>query len=351
MKQRWIIVFLTLIVSGVCSKSVSQEFLWDVDFRTIFDNREGNYQYSSDKTFFLTQLSPEIGLSLHDGEHSVLGGMSWTQPIGSEWDGYKISPTVYYRFHRGGLSGFLGMFPRRNLYRKVPDYIWNDSTYYVQHNIRGAGIVNVGCHGFFQAILDWRGMQSDTRREAFNVIAMGEWYKSPQSPVFLGGTAMMNHLAKTSAPDESEGVVDNFLINPYAGINFTNLNVATDSLSLRVGLLGSATRDRASEKKWKVPFGFWMDMAFKWRWIGFREEIYAGKALFPFYSTYGALLDQGEPYYASDFYSRTELIGYILDNSFVKLKASLDFNYAGKDLLFYQRLILNIYFDGSLGRR
>ena len=82
--------------------------VWSVDFKTIFDNREGDAVYNEAQTFFMTQLAPEIGLSIDNGRHTVTGGVVWTQPIGCEWDGHKISPTLYYRYRHGGVEGWLG---------------------------------------------------------------------------------------------------------------------------------------------------------------------------------------------------------------------------------------------------
>lgn len=342
-RLRLSILALVYVVAGISA----QEVVWSVDFNTIFDNREGDSKVADAKTFFLTQLSPEIGLSLLNGGHTVAGGIVWTQPIGCEWEGYRISPTLYYQYCDNGLQGFLGMFPREKLYRPLPDYIWNDSVYYVQRNIRGAGLVSAGRHGFIQALLDWRGMQTKTQREAFNVIAMGEWYKSDESPLSLGGLLMINHLALRENAPEDEGVVDNILYNPYIGVRFEKWLPSLKEFYVKSGVLGSISRDRKGENRWKVPAGFWLDITFRWKWIGVREELYAGSPLFPFYHKYGALLDQGEPYFSSDFYSRTEVKGYIIDKSFVTLKASLDFHVTSTDFIFYQRLILNINFDGG----
>ena len=352
MKYKAVSLLFAFISLFLSSTLLGQEAVWDVDFRTIFDNREGESEVAAAKTFFLTQLSPSIGISLLDGEHTVMGGVSWTQPIGNEWDGYRISPTLYYQYSKKGLKGFLGMFPRTLLHRELPDYIWNDSIYYVQRNVRGAGIVNVGKHGYFQAILDWRGMQSRKQREAFNIIAMGEWRNSEQSLISIGGVAMMNHLARREGDElDEEGVVDNFIVNPYLGVDFIRYAPCFKRLDVQLGMLGSVTRDRKFDNRWRVPFGFWMDLRLRWKWLGVREEIYVGGKLFPYYNVYGYILDQGEPYYSSNFYSRTELQGYILDKSFVTLRASLDFHIAGKELMFYQRLILNVHFDGSFGKR
>ncbi len=318
--------------------------VWSVDFKTIFDNREGDAVYNEAQTFFMTHLAPEIGLSIDNGRHTVTGGVVWTQPIGCEWDGHKISPTLYYRYRHGGVEGWLGMFGRDQLARRLPDYIWNDSTYYVQRNIRGAGIVLRGSHGFMQGVVDWRGMQTERQREAFNIIVDGEWRKGEESVLVAGGTAMMNHLARRKNSPEEERVVDNFIANPYIGVDFTSKAAWADTLTLKAGVLGSMTRDRGLNHKWVSRAGAWIEGYLGWKRLSVREEIYTGGRLFPYYNRYGAILDQGEPFYASPWYSRTD-IGYaLIKSNHVKLEASLDFHAAKDNLSFYQRLILQVNF-------
>lgn len=317
---------------------------WSVDFRTIFDNREGDETYTRAETFFMTQLAPEIGLSIDDGRHAVMGGVVWTQPIGCEWDGHKLSPTLYYRYRREGVEGWFGMFGRQQLARRLPDYIWNDSTYYVQRNIRGAGIVLRGAHGFVQGVLDWRGMQTEKQRESFNIIVDGEWRRGGSSVLVAGGTAMMNHLARRKNAPESESVVDNFIANPYIGADLTPVVAWADTLTLKAGVLASMTRDRAFDRKWVSRAGAWVEGCLAWRRFSVREEFYAGGRLFPYYGHYGPTLDQGEPYYASPWYSRTD-VGYaLICGSHVRLEASLDFHAAKDNFNFYQRLILQVCF-------
>ena len=128
----------------------AQDFKWSVDFGTIFDNREGEDKFEPTKTTFQTVLAPEIGIAL-DGKHRIMGGAVWKQPIGSEWDGYKISPTLYYRFETPALRFSFGMFPRTQLLREQPDVFWSDSLKYNQRNIRGALVQYVHSNGFFEA--------------------------------------------------------------------------------------------------------------------------------------------------------------------------------------------------------
>lgn len=332
------IVAMILNISGLYAQR--PDLYWSVDLDVVFDNREGDTKYAYAKTFFQTQLAPEIGISLQDDTHRIAAGAVWTQPIGCEWDGHRISPTVYYRYQKGGLRGALGMFGRDLLYSDLPNFIWNDSVKYAQRNVRGAMIGYMNNNGYFQALLDWRGMQTKTRREAFNIIANGE--RTYRGGKFMwGGTAMMNHLALDNSGDPDQNVVDNFIYNPFVGVNFAKVFPCTlDSCSLRAGILGGLTRDRA-DMKWKTPAGVWLDLDVRWKFLELKDTFYAGGKLFPYYGKFGCLLDQGEPYYAASLYNRTSISATLLKRSFVDLRASLDFNVAPSFFNFYQRLILS----------
>ncbi len=343
------LIFTAIMILLVPCNSVAEEkpikpsFWWAVDFSTIFDNREGDATYCENQTFFQTQLAPEIGLSLLDGKHRIAAGVVWTQPIDGNWDNYNLSPTVYYRFESTRWSLSLGMFPRHQMIRRIPNYIWSDSNYYSQHNIRGALIQYRGNSGFFEAIVDWRSIPTDTKREAFNVIAQGEWQHSNQMLV-AGGVAMMNHLAKTKHPDPSQDVADDFMFNPWIVVALGNKVRSLDSLSIRVGVLANIARDRVSDSAFKTAAGLWFDAAMRWHWLELKNTLYCGKRLFPFISRYGNLLNQGEPMYASKYFDRASVKAYILRKSYMDLSASLDFNFAEDCFQFYQRLQLHIYF-------
>lgn len=122
------ILFLLLVPFA----GVAQELTWGVDFNTVFDNREGDDTYTATKTFFQTKLAPEIGISLMDGKHTISGGAVWKQPIGSQWDGYKIDPTIYYRFNSPEWRFAFGFVPRRHMIQKLPNFLWSDSLAYNQ---------------------------------------------------------------------------------------------------------------------------------------------------------------------------------------------------------------------------
>lgn len=334
------VLLITLsTISGLYAQR--PDLYWSADMKAVFDNREGDTKHAAAKTIFLTQLAPEIGISLYDDRHRIAAGVVWNQPIGCEWEGYRLSPTVYYRYQNKGLRFAMGMFGRDQLYAEMPNYIWNDSIKYTQRNIRGALIAYRDERGYFQAFLDWRGMQTETQREAFNIIASGERHHAAGKFIW-GGLAMMNHLAydKSGRPDQH--VIDNFLYNPYVGVNFARSipSMPLDSCALRIGVLGDLTRDRG-DGEWKTPVGLWVDLDASWRFLELKNTLYAGGKLFPIYGRYGYILDQGEPYYASSLYNRTSVGVIFLKRKFMTLKASLDFNVAPSHFNFYQRVLLS----------
>ncbi len=315
------------------------DLYWNVYMSAIFDNREGDEKHTPARTFFQTQLAPEIGVSLDEGRHRVAAGAVWTQPIGCEWEGRRISPTVYYRYEDKGVRFAMGMFSRDQLYADLPNYIWNDSVKYSQRNIRGAMIGYRNEKGYFQAVLDWRGMQTKTQREAFNIIAAGERYYGG-GKFLWGGTAMMNHLAWDKSGNPDQNVVDNFLYNPYVGIDFSKATpIPLDSCALRAGILGGMTRDRG-DREWKTPIGLWIDLCARWKFLELKNTLYAGGKLFPIYDRYGCLLDQGEPFYAASFYDRASLGIIFLHRNFVDIKCMLDFNIYPSNFIFYQRVMV-----------
>lgn len=331
-----------LALSSVSGLSAQRpDLYWSVDMSAIFDNREGDTHHAPAKTFFQTQLAPEIGISLYNDRHRIATGIVWTQPIGCEWEGHRLSPTVYYRYQSKGLRFALGMFGRDQLYAEMPNYIWNDSVKYSQRNIRGAMIGYQNAKGYFQAFLDWRGMQTETQREAFNIIASGERFHA-NGKFLWGGLAMLNHLALDKSKNPDQHVVDNLLYNPYIGLNISKISRRTslDSCAIRIGVLGGLTRDRG-DGDWKTPVGVWADINISWKFLELKNTFYAGGKLYPLYNKYNYILDQGEPYYATSLYNRTSVAVIFLKRKFMSLKGSLDFNIAPSHFNFYQRVIFS----------
>lgn len=316
---------------------------WSINFQSIFDNSEGDRTYTPSQTHFLGNLDLTGGLKFGpEGRHMIAAGIAATVPYGCEWDSTRISPTLYYRFHKSGLRFDMGMLPHRDLVEEVPTYILSDSARYWQHNIRGAMVAITRPQGYFQAYIDWRGLQSAKRREAFDIVASGQW--QPRKNIFtLGGTAMLNHLAKRNPSPEGEYIVDNILAQAYAGINLSHRYTWADSLSAYAGPIIALNRYRANDK-WISSKGIYTTLAYCYRWFAASNTFtYTGTPLYPLYRQFGCSLYEGEPYYASRYYNRTELSARLLRlGSAMTLRASAIFNLAENCFQYSQRLTLTV---------
>ncbi len=316
---------------------------WGIDFLSVFDNSEGDGKYTDSKTYFFTRLAPEAGLRLSE-KSRIAGGVVWFQPIGCEWEGRRVSPTLYYRFESPSWRFSMGMFPRGQLREEMPGFLWSDHMSYYQSNIRGALVQYVTERGFFDAYIDWRGMQTEKQREAFAIVAHGRW-QPKDGPFFTGVHLMMNHLARRKNDAENlDGVVDNFLANPYIGLDLTG-KTAMDSLQIRAGAIIGLDRDRKFDQSWRTPAGGWLEVLARWRWLGVKNSLYAGGALYPLYERYNSLLYQGEPDFQSKLYNRTDIYLYILRRGGINLTGALDFHITSGGFEFNQRLMLTISLD------
>ena len=332
------IAVLAVLVAGCLSAAFGIEPTWNVDFGAVFDNREGDGKMYGSETFFFTTLAPEVGLKFTPNDR-IAGGAVWTQHFENEVKEGRVVPTLYYRHESEKWKFSMGMFPRTQLHEPLPGFLWCDSLAYFQRNIRGALVQYNHEKGFFDAYIDWRQMQRATKREAFNIVFHGEWHPK-KSPFLLGAHLMMNHLAKSKENKETQSVVDNFLVNPYLGFDFSK-RVPIDSLCVKMGAVTTIERHRG-HTGWDVPIGGWLEACGEWKFLGVRNSLYLGEKLFPLYGELGSLLYQGESYYQSSFYDRLDIYGKIYGNKYMNLEAQLNFNFAKGSFMFYQRLILNV---------
>lgn len=316
---------------------------WDVRFATIFDNSEGDPLYTPSMTHFLGNLDLAGGLKLdRRGRHLLAAGVAVTVPLGCEWDSTRVSPTLYYRFRKPGVRFDMGMFPRSHLIEEVPSFILSDSARYWQRNIRGAMVGLEHRNGYFQAYIDWRGLQTHRRREAFAIVASGRCHPGG-GIIMFGGTGMLNHLAKRKSPPPGEFIVDNMLVQGYLGLNLSRHKTVADSLTILAGPILALTRYRINDE-WVASKGVYGAVTYHLGWFGLTSSFtYTGKPLYPYYSLFRSTLNEGEPYYASRYYSRTVVSARLLRlGRAVELSASNIFNLAQNCFQWSQRLIVNV---------
>lgn len=332
---------LFAVVMAACALGgLAQELTWNVGLDAVFDNREGDRDNTATETIFFTKLKPEAGFNLN-GSDRFGGGGVWIEPVGYDWNGRRFRPTLYYRHEGRHWSGSVGIFPRSQLVEQLPSFMWCDSLTYFQDNIRGALLQYRRGKSYAEIYLDWRQRQTETRRESFSIVAQGRW--TPRDGRFsLGVVGSMNHLALTKHAPADMHIVDNFSAAPYAAANLSGI-VPVDTLGLRLGMAMTVERNRAVGS-WRSPAGVWFEVKAAWRRFGLRNNFYAGGKLFPSYTMLGAQLYQGEPFYQQSLYNRTEVDFAVVRNRYVDLRAELDFNITPGSFIFYQRILLRVYF-------
>lgn len=306
---------------------------WSIDFSSVLNNREGGDEMRPDQTFLFTRLEPQIGIRF--GQHSLMGGAAWYQPLVNELSGYKVVPLLYYRFSGINAEFKAGFLPADE---SLPLYQRSDSINYVQPVVRGAKARYFTDHHNVQAWIDWRQVQSRNRREAFATGLQYEYHYKAIKPNVL---IEYDHLAKTSASLPDEGVVDHVLIVPRFYFNVGNFKAG-------IGTLITVDRDRLYDKKWLARGGVIADASWQWRWLGVKETIYAGKEQMPLYCRYGSQLYWGDTWYHNKFYSRTDLVATIFKKSFVNVEARLTFHASDKKTAFWQQLSARFYFDDKM---
>lgn len=356
------ISLLLLAFYANVSFAQNYKFLWGVDNQTVFDNREGDQTYAPQQTIFFTRLSPTVGVQIM-GEHKLVAGTHYIQPIGIGYKDNKFIPTAYYSFKHTAQKDStyrkwtvcFGMIPRRlmslngsygrstmdNMQRRqLPAILWSDSMDYYNPNIRGILLQCEKRNAFHELTLDWRSLQSAEQREAFNVnYNFEKWFNNP---FFFGGNAQLNHLAKRNPAPEGEGVNDDMFLYPYVGADFAK-HTAFDQLYLKAGYAVSFDRCRAIGD-WEVDGGVLAEFGLLWKKIGIKETLYAGDGQFPLYPMYGSLLNMGDPHYQSKFYSLTSVYSPIVCNEYINFGATLDFHATKEGMPCYQRVVLKVNF-------
>ena len=323
---------------------VAQEVEWSVDATVMLNNREGGDGFTPDQTFMFTRLAPEVGISLHDGAHALKGGAVWYQPMVDNMNGYKVLPTLYYRYNRDdGWHVTAGQFPRSLLVERMPRYLWSDSLDYCQPNMRGAMAQLVKPAGFAEVAIDWRQLQTEYKREAFTAMINTDW--RVWGPLRLGGHLHYSHLAMSrhNLVEQNQHVNDDFIINPMLSLDLSRHTVL-DSLRVSAGAIIAMERDRGDDL-WHKPAGFVATATARWHWLQLDETFYKGQALMPLYGRWGSLLNQGDPYYNNKTYSRTDLIFHIVSNDNVDLSGSLVFHATDKVTGFWQQITCRFYLD------
>ena len=323
-------------------------FIYDVDFLTYFDNREYKAPYQIPQTIFNFRLSPSVGLRVRDnaaGRNELVAGVRYTQRLGGNWKDVQFDPTAYYHYAYKGIDLYMGAIPYQKRLNSLPDWLLYDSISYMHPNIQGAYFSYHDHRGFINAMADWRGAQTATRREMFRVLIDGEFhYKG----LVVGGLAHLNHTAGT-AENDTLPLYDDLNLGAHIGFDATQY-VPLDSLAIKVGYIYGFARDRLHRRTFQ-PQGFYIELYLNWWFLGLKNTFYYGDNLQPFRSDIGPLMCQGDPFYQSRLYNRLDLFLYLYRSSFVDFYFSYNFHFDNRQIQEQQQLIVRFNLDGLLSRK
>ena len=328
----------------------AQEFRYGVDMVSFFDNREYGADFQKSQTLIGVRLSPEIGLEIADengGNHRIMAGVHALQPFGATFGECQLSPTAYYSYGKDGFSMHLGAVPYVKLYEDLPSYLMYDSTALYHPNLLG-GLFQYR-NGRWQAefLCDWFSQKNCERHEAFRLIGQGRYHGRLW---FAGARFQMNHLASNGL--QRTGACDDLVLHPYVGLDFTG-HIPVDSLSFHLGWIQEYEWPRHYWDSPALPGGLMLNVEARWKFLGLSENLYVGDNLFPCYVPEGKSqrLNQGDPFYQSECYSRTDLFAYLVRTPFVSCLFSWNLHYTREYGLDHQQQLIVRFSTDGIGQK
>jgi len=286
-KIHFLILLLLPTITTAGDGAQNSRYIHHVESFGFFDNREVQSPHQFSGTYFGTRLSADWGLQLAGS--SIAAGGYVVKDFGQR--GISASDwTLYYRYEGTRFSGAFGSFPRRLLFRELPDVFVDEALRYYTPNLGGALIQYHSPRASIELYCDWLSRQSPSEREIFEIASDGEWLAS--STFHLGYNARLTHFSvrKGITPDK---VYDKLMLNPH--LTCSSHASSWGYYTLTVGLMASLNRDR-TDKVWKSPYGMLCDatlgipFARSSAAIELRYRGYHGNPLMSDYERYGALL-------------------------------------------------------------
>ncbi|MDD2559492.1 MAG: hypothetical protein PHE04_02330 [Bacteroidales bacterium] len=338
---------LTVAFLFLCTSSKAQELLYDLEVLSYFDNREYKVDFQRPQTILGMRIAPELGLGMTDenqGNHKLMLGLNYIQPLGKGIEEALVKPTVYYRYVNNRFRVNLGAVPFSYLIESLPDYLMYDSLVYMHPNMQGGLFQYVAPRGYVEFLCDWRSAQSLERYEAFRLILQARYQ---QEFLFGGGRIQLNHLANRARPAPRTGVSDDLIVHPYLGLDLSQL-LPLDSIAIQTGYIVGYQRDRSVLEGIHLPQAFYMEFFARWKRFGLKNVLYAGDNLFPLYPVKGNLLNQGDPFYQAGFYNRTDAFVYLISTKRASCYLSFNFHYTRQGGLNHQQQLVLRFNPGNI---
>ena len=327
--------YLSIFLGILTTFSFSQEFVWQADVNSFFNNLEfGGSALKNSQTMTGVHFVPQIGLSYQDN-HRIYVGFDAMHEFGSQKTVEYRFPIAYYQFDGKPFSFYMGAFPRKKLIDSYPRMFFQDSINNYRPVINGLfWEIRSQRDDFFNVWLDWTGRQSYEQREAFFV----GWSGRHNYGKFYGQQfGYMFHYASSTNPAILEPVQDNALILTSLGINLSE-QTKLEKLDVNIGWSVGLDRDRGSHQGWYIAHGFLSEITAQYRSVGLFNTFYHGQRQQPQYNLYQNRLYWGDPTYRAPTYNRTDIYAYFIKNEVVSVKFIYSLHFLEKKIYHEQSL-------------
>lgn len=347
-------LLLITISLFVANTAFAQRFLWSVDFDYQFNNKEyANSALAESVTYYGARLTPQVGLGWESG-NALMVGVDLLNDFGTGISDISTEMVVYYRYKNAKTGVYAGRFPRRNMIGVYSNAFFSDYISYYDSNLDGFLFNYQAKRGYVEVAFDWNSMLADNVREKFMIFSAG---RLDVGPAYGGYNVSMYHHAGSKTVS---GVVDNILIYPFLGVDFTKFAPRFSNLYFQVGWLQTFQNDRAYVDKFVTPGGVQFEARVE-RWgFGIYNTLYLGGNLMPYYAStvtgqpdYGNGLYPGDPFYRTNkgIYNRLELYWQRDFKSNISLKISSVHHYDGQSWGWQQLAELQIYLFQDMFKR
>ncbi len=334
--------------------SALPQLVWGATFDFFFDNREyKNLKTNWSQTLFGARINPEVGVTWN-GRHSLMIGVSLLANFGAKPFVVDNEIFGYYQFLSPKFRAYAGVVPRSRMIGEYSGVFFSDSVKYYDPNMTGLLLQYMGGRGYVEFGCDWNSMFSKTTREKFLLFSAARLGLGAKQTFFVGYNLTMYHHAGWDSSDEpdpdiGDGVVDNVLIEPFVGVDFTRFAPCMQELSLSVGWINGFQNDRSHVGKYVMPGGVQIEAHVqKWN-FGIYNTLYVGDDLMPYFVApeenldYGPGLYWGEPFYRTDnLYNRLEVYWQPIHTSLMSLRISSVHHYDGYHWGWQQKLIFTV---------
>lgn len=289
----YLIATLTLWFCSLSLSWAQQQIGVNLDFFGYADNREFKTNYTEDKTFFGTTLSPNLYLAL-DSSHRIYAGLHYNQDFGKhDQNKERISPIAYYNFQNKNIDFALGLMPRYGRLDAASKIVLSDTFLYHRPNIEGL-YFSFRKQNIQQAVyVDWLSKQSPQHRERF---VIGLFGKYTLGNFYFTDEALLYHNALTNNAGPEQHIQDNGVVLFRIGSNLSG-RTFLDSLTVDAGAAIGFDRVRTVHKL-RTATGFISDIHLGYKQFFLHNMLYLGES---------QNLPNGDSFYRHRTYNRLDL--------------------------------------------